>query len=45
MSNKSWVLIQERIPKIVYQLQIQSENEQSFRLTRAVLLNLGYEEE
>jgi ribosomal protein L11 methyltransferase len=44
MNNKSRVLIQERIPKIVYQLQIQSKNEQSLRLTRAVLLNLGYGE-
>ena len=33
---------QERIPKIVYQLHIQSENEQGLALIRAVVLNLGY---
>jgi len=44
MINKSRVLIQERIPKIIYQLQIQSTDEQSLCLTRAVLLNLGYGE-
>jgi len=44
MSHKSQVNIQERIPKIVYQLQIQSDNEQGLWLIRAVLLNLGYAE-
>src|SRR5580704_7683419 len=44
MINRSGVEIQERIPKIVYQLQIQSQNEQSLALTRVVLLNLGYKE-
>jgi ribosomal protein L11 methyltransferase len=44
MINKSRVYIQERIPKIVYQLQIQSEHEQGLALSRAVLLNLGYKE-
>jgi ribosomal protein L11 methyltransferase len=38
-------VIQERIPAVVYQLQIQSENEQGLGLSRAVLVNLGYEEE
>ena len=32
----------ERIPKIVYQLQIQSADEPGLVLVRAVLLNLGY---
>src|SRR5665213_2051603 len=36
------MLIYERIPKFVYQLQIQSTNEQGMALCRAVLLNLGY---
>jgi ribosomal protein L11 methyltransferase len=44
MSHKSGMLIQERIPKIVYQLQIQSDNEQGLGLSRAVLLNVGYGE-
>jgi len=35
---------QERIPKIVFQLQIHLENEQSTALIRAVLLNLGFKE-
>jgi len=35
---------QERVPKIVHQLQIRSENEQGLGLIRAVLLNLGYQE-
>jgi len=35
---------QERIPKIVYQLQIQADNEQSLGLVRVVLLNLGFEQ-
>jgi ribosomal protein L11 methyltransferase len=35
----------ERIPKIIYQLQIQSENEQSSALSRMVLLNSGYSQE
>ena len=35
---------QERIPKIVYQLQILPSNEQGLALTKAVLLNLGYRE-
>jgi len=38
------VEIQERIPKIVYQLQIQSASDQGLALVRAVLLNLGYSE-
>lgn len=38
------MVIQERIPKIVYQLQIRSVNEQAQTLSRAVLLNLGYGE-
>jgi ribosomal protein L11 methyltransferase len=45
MINKSRTAIQERVPKIVYQLRIQSENEQGLGLTRAVLLNLGYDKE
>jgi len=35
-------IIQERIPKIVYQLQIQPSDERGLGLVRAVLLNLGY---
>ena len=42
MRNKSRAEIQERIPKIVYQLSIQSANEQGLGLVVAVLLNLGY---
>lgn len=44
MVNKSQGEFQERIPKIVYQLQIQTINEQSLGLVRVVLLNLGYVE-
>ena len=36
--------IQERVPQIVHQLQIESANEQSFALVRAVLFNLGFAE-
>lgn len=36
--------IQERIPKIIYQLHIQSETKQGLELIRAVLLNLGLRE-
>ena len=36
--------MQERIPKIVYQLHIQSDNEQGLALARAVLLSLGFGE-
>jgi ribosomal protein L11 methyltransferase len=45
MINRYRMNIQERVPKIVYQLQIQSESKQGLGLTRAVLLNLGYEED
>jgi len=38
------LLFQERIPKIVFQLHIQSVNEPGIGLIRAVLLNLGYSE-
>ena len=34
--------IQERIPKTVYQLAIQSKSKQGLELARAVLLSLGY---
>jgi len=44
MSNNSRAPIQERIPKIIYRLQILPENEQGLFLARAVLLNLGYAE-
>jgi len=44
MTNQSRAGMQERIPKIVYQLHIQSENEQGLNLIRAVLLNLDYAE-
>jgi len=44
MSNQSQVLIQERIPKAVYRLQIQLKNEQAKALIMVVLLNLGYAE-
>jgi ribosomal protein L11 methyltransferase len=37
-------IIQERIPKVVYQLHIQSDSEDGLALTRAVLMNLGYGE-
>ena len=37
-------IVQERIPKNVYQLKIQSGNEQSLGSSRAVLLGLGYNE-
>ena len=40
----SLIAFQERVPKIVYQLRIQSANEQSLNLIKAVLLNLGYAE-
>ena len=44
MSNKFGMIIQERIPKIVYQLRIQSQDEPGLALSKAVLLNLGYSE-
>jgi len=44
MSHQHRELIQERIPKFVYQLQIQSSSEQGLGLSRAVLLNLGYQD-
>jgi len=44
MTEKSRVAFQERVPKIVYQLQIRSENTQSLGVARAVLLNLGYKQ-
>jgi ribosomal protein L11 methyltransferase len=44
MINKSRVIFQERVPKIIYQLQFQSDNAQGLGLSRAVLLNLGFEE-
>lgn len=44
MIDQSRISIQERVPKIVYQLRIQSENGQGLGLVRAVLLNLGYQE-
>lgn len=44
MTDKSRVVIQERVPKFIYQLQIRSDKAQSLGLIRAVLLNLGYEE-
>ncbi|MBF0571901.1 MAG: 50S ribosomal protein L11 methyltransferase [Candidatus Omnitrophica bacterium] len=44
MINKSRAIIQEFIPKIVYQLCIQSENKQALELARVVLLNVGYRE-
>jgi len=45
MIRKFRASIQERIPGIVHQLQIQSVNEAGLGLTRAVLLNLGYGKE
>jgi len=45
MINQTRGVIQEHIPKIVYQLHIQSDNEQSLLLAQAVLLNLGYHED
>jgi hypothetical protein len=36
--------IQERIPKVVYQLRFQSKDEQGIAFLTAVLLNLGYSE-
>jgi len=44
MTNRSQTVIHERIPKIVYQLNFKSSNEQNLKVTKAVLLNLGYEE-
>jgi len=38
----SYKNIQERIPKVIYQLQFQSSRQQSLDLVQAVLLNLGY---
>ena len=45
MTNRSRIVFQERVPKVVYQLQIQSANARNHALTRAVLLNLGYEDQ
>jgi ribosomal protein L11 methyltransferase len=44
MTNKSRVVFQERVPKIVHQLQVLTANAQSLGLSRAVLLNVGYGE-
>jgi len=44
MINKFEPGIQERIPKIVYQLHLQADNSRALGLIRAVLLNLGYRE-
>ena len=44
MKRRSGLIIQERVPKIIYQLQFLSPNEQGLALVRAVLLNLGFNE-
>jgi len=44
MRHKSQIDIQERIPKIVHQLRIQAQNEQSLEIVKVVLLNLGHKE-
>jgi len=45
VSPKSGMIIQERIPKIIYQLRIQSQDEQALVVPQAVLLNLGYSQD
>jgi len=42
MIKRAEASIQERVPKIVYQLQIEALNENSIILIRSVLLNVGY---
>lgn len=42
MTHRSRMEIQERVPKVVYQLRIQAGDEQCLGLARAILINLGH---